>query len=162
MSSSPSAVSLHPDAVPLEFLLGNWSGAGTGQYPTIATFRYGEEIRFWHVGKPFLAYSQRTWSLDDGRPLHGEAGYWRTQPGGRVELVLAHPTGLVEIEEGIVDGTRIDLTSSLVGRTSSAVEVSSLARRLTVEGGALTYTLDMAAAGQRSQLHLTAELRRSA
>jgi hypothetical protein len=89
-------------------------------------------------------------------------GYWRAQPGGRVELVVAHPTGLVEIEEGTVEATRIDLTSCLVGRTSSAVEVSSLARRLTVEGGALTYTLDMAAVGRPSQLHLTAELRRSA
>jgi hypothetical protein len=162
VSSLSSPVPLHPDAVPLEFLLGIWSGEGNGLYPTIEAFRYGEEIRIWHVGKPFLAYSQRTWSLDDGRPLHSEMGYWRAQPGGRVELVVAHPTGLVEIEEGTVEATRIDLTSCLVGRTSSAVEVSSLARRLTVEGGALTYTLDMAAVGRPSQLHLTAELRRSA
>jgi hypothetical protein len=162
VSSSSASVPLHPDAVPLEFLLGNWSGEGRGVYPTIESFHYGEEIRIWHVGKPFLAYSQRTWSLDDARPLHSEAGYWRAQPGRRVELVLAHPTGLVEIEEGTVKDNTIDLTSCLVGRTSSAVEVSSLARRLTVEGDTLTYTLDMAAVGQASQLHLTAELRRSA
>ena len=161
VSSPPAPVALHPDAAPLEFLLGTWSGEGSGTYPTIERFSYGEEVRIWHVGKPFLAYTQRTWSLHDGRPLHSEAGYWRPQPGGRVELVLAHPTGLVEIEEGTLNDTTIDLASSLVGRSSTAREVTSLARRVTVHGSALTYTLDMAAVGQPLQLHLVGELRRS-
>jgi hypothetical protein len=126
----------------------------------VEPFRYGEEIRVWHVGKPFLAYAQRTWSLDDGRPLHGESGYWRLQEGGRVELVLAHPTGEVEIEEGTVAGTGIELASTLVARTSTAKEVASIARRLTVQGHALVYTVEMAAVGQPMQPHLRAELER--
>jgi len=160
MTEVGSLPALHPGVAPLEFLLGTWSGEGEGRYTTIEPFRYGEEIRFWHTGKPFVAYSQRTWALDDGRPMHVETGYWRYSADGRVELVLAHPTGLVEVEEGSLSGTVVTLASTAVVRTSSAKEVTSLARHLAVEGDALTYRLDMAAVGQPDQVHLVATLRR--
>jgi hypothetical protein len=154
------AAALHPGVDQLRFLLGTWTGEGIGQYPTIDPFGYGEEIRFSHVGKPFLAYSQRTWSLDDGRPLHSETGFWRSPAGGRVELVMAHPNGLVEIEEGTVAGATVELASCLVGGTSTAKQVTSLCRRLAVVGDELSYTLDMAAVGVAERRHLGATLRR--
>src|SRR5947209_10981487 len=126
---------LHRDVQALAFLLGTWRGEGHGHYPTIAPFDYGEEVHFWHVGKPFVAYTQRTWALDDGRPLHTESGYWRVPSPGRVELVLAHPTGIVEVEEGRLDGTTVALATSSVAATATAKRVDRLERDIVVTRG---------------------------
>ncbi|HVL88630.1 MAG TPA: FABP family protein [Actinomycetota bacterium] len=152
---------LHPDCEPLAFLLGTWSGEGRGHYPTIKPFAYGEEVRFWHVGKPFLAYSQRTWALDDSRPLHTEAGYWRPKPEGRIEIVLVHPTGITEIQEGTMDGGVIAVRSTQIGLASTAKDVTALSRVFRVESGTLTYDLEMAAVGLPLQHHLNATLERT-
>ena len=133
-------------------------------YPTIAPFDYLEEITFGHVGKPFLSYVQRTKAADDGRPLHGESGYLRVPSPGRAELVVAHPTGVTEVDEGAlsVHGTIIemDLLSTAIGRTASAKEVTALRRVVRVDGDKLTYTLYMGAVGCPLQQHLTATLHR--
>ena len=102
---------LHPDIGALAPLLGTWAGRGAGAYPTIQPFEYLEEIVFSHVGKPFLAYSQKTKAVADGKPLHAETGYLRVPEPGRVELVLAHPSGVTEIEVGSyrVAGDVIDI-----------------------------------------------------
>ncbi len=151
---------LHPDVAPLAALLGTWRGEGEGHYPTIAPFRYGEQVRFWHVGKPFLGYVQRTWSADDQRPLHAESGYWRAGPDGHVEVVLAHPTGIVEVLEGRLEAGRIDLASHAVVGTSSAKSVTAIERHLELGETVLRYTLAMAAVGEPLRPHLAAELRR--
>jgi hypothetical protein len=155
-----AAPPLHPNVAPLAGLLGTWRGEGEGRYPTIASFRYGEQVRFWHVGKPFLAYEQRTWAADDRRPLHSESGYWRAGPDGHVEVVLAHPTGIVEVLEGRLEAGRIDLASASVVCTSTAKRVSAIERHFELGDGVLRYTLAMAAVGVPLRPHLTAELRR--
>lgn len=151
---------VHPDLAPIAFLLGRWRGEGVGGYPTMDDFRYGEEVVFRHNGKPFLAYEQRTWALDDGRPLHAESGYWRPQPGNALEVVLAHPTGVVELYYGTVAFHRIELATDLVARTTSAKEVSALKRLYGLVDGRLMYAVDMAAVGQPMASHLSATLDR--
>lgn len=156
-----SVVDLHPALAPLAPLLGSWSGRGTGDYPTIEPFDYVEEVVFGHVGKPFLTYSQRTRS-PDGAPLHAEAGYLRVPAEGRVELVLAHPSGITEIDEGtlsvVVGALVIQVASTSIGRTTSAKEVVGLERSITLASDELHYTVRMGAVGQPIQHHLTATL----
>ena len=54
-SSSSSAMAesppVHPLVQPIAFLLGTWRGEGEGGFPTIQSFKYGEEIKLWHTGK---------------------------------------------------------------------------------------------------------------
>lgn len=159
---SLAAPTLHPLASQLAFLLGEWEGEGEGAYePGVAPFAYREWVRFWHVGKPFLAYTQRTAALDDGRPLHAEMGYWRCPAAGAVELVLAHPTGFGEISAGTVSGERVSLASTVVARTATAKQVTALSRELWVEGAELHYRLGMGMHGEPVRWHLSARLRRA-
>ncbi len=92
---------LPPEVEPLRWLLGTWVGEGRGVYPTVDDFAYREESTFMCPGKPFVAYSQRTWA-PDGSPLHSETGYLRPRDRG-VEAVVAEPLGAVEVYAGTLD-----------------------------------------------------------
>lgn len=145
----------------LSALIGTWSGRGTGSYPTIDSFDYDETLILAAApGKPFLSYGQRTVSAIEGRPLHAETGYLRPVGDGRVELVLAHPFGVVEIEEGTFDGRRLDLATTAVHGTSTALPVDALERTFELDGDVLRYTVRMAAVGVPLTHHLAAELHR--
>jgi hypothetical protein len=157
---------LHHDLRHLAPLLGTWSGTGHGEYPTIDPFDYAESITFTHVGKPFFGYVQRTRSLGGatpGQPMHAESGYWRFPAPGRVEVVLSHPTGVCEVEEGSVelglDGTiSMRLATTHVALTGTAKSVVGLERSFRVHGDELEYEVRMAAVGVPMRHHLAAKL----
>jgi hypothetical protein len=155
---------LHPDLESLAPLLGTWAGQGAGEYPTIQPFGYLEEVVFSHVGKPFLAYAQKTKALADGKPLHAETGYLRVPQPGHAELVLAHPSGITEIEVGTYSVTgnliEIELATTNIGLTPTAKEVTALGRSFRIDGDELSYSVQMGAVGQPLQHHLAAVLRR--
>ena len=155
---------LHPDLGALAPLLGTWAGRGAGEYPTIQPFEYLEEVVFSHVGKPFLAYAQKTKAVADGKPLHAETGYLRVPEPGRVELVVAHPSGVTEIEVGSYrvagDVIDIELATTSIGLTPTAKEVSALGRSFRIDGDQLSYSVQMGAVGQPLQHHLAAVLQR--
>jgi hypothetical protein len=156
---------LHPDLLPIAFLLGQWRGNGRGDYPTIEPFEFGQEIGFTHDGRPFLHYFSRTWLLDDDgnevRPLALETGFFRPRPDNGLEVLLAHPTGFVEIYYGKVEGAKIELVTDAVARTESAKEYTGGQRLYGLVEGDLLWTFDMAAVGQPVQSHIWGRLRRA-
>jgi len=157
---------LHPDLRHLAPLLGTWSGAGHGEYPTIAPFDYAESITFSHVGKPFLAYVQRTRSVggaSPGQPMHAESGYWRFPTPATVEVVLSHPTGITEVEEGTIELTidgsiTMQLATTQIALSSTAKSVAGLERTIRIQGDELRYEVRMAAVGVPMRHHLAATL----
>ena len=102
-------ISLLPEVEPLGFLLGEWQVTGIGEYPTVDSFAYEEELEFGNVGKPYLTYRQKTWLVrgDDRIPSHMEFAFWRPWPSGAVEVISGHPNGVAEIEMGSVEGSRV-------------------------------------------------------
>jgi THAP4-like, heme-binding beta-barrel domain len=155
---------LPSELVPLAWLLGRWEGAGVGGYPSIESFQFGQEVTFTHVGKPFLAYSSRTWLLDeDGnqvRPLASETGFWRPQPDGALEVMLVHPTGYAEIWLGTAQGAKVELATDVVARTGSAKEYTAGRRLYGLVEGELLWAMDMAAVGEPLQAHVSGRLKR--
>lgn len=156
---------LHPECVPLAWLLGRWEGAGVGDYPTIEAFRFGQEIEFTYVpDRPFLSYTSRSWILDDDgtliRPAARETGYWRPQADGQIEVLLTHPTGFVEIYLGSVESAKIELATRGVLKTETAKDYRSGHRLYGLVDGKLMYVYEMSAMGEDLQPHLSAELKR--
>lgn len=152
---------LHPDLEQLSHLVGVWRGSGHGTYPTIDDFDFTEEISFVPgPGKPFLFYTQSTWDALSGEPLHSEAGYLRSVGPGRVEMVIAQPTGIMEIHTGSVDGRHLHLRTGVVEGTPTAKEVTDVERHIEVDRDVLRYRLGMAAVGHELSTHLVAELHR--
>jgi nitrobindin-like protein len=148
---------LPPTLEPLAFLIGSWRGEGEGEYPGFDRFRYTEELSFEHVGDPFLLLTESSWT-PDGAPLQFERGTLRPVDEGRVDLTLAHPIGVAEVSEGTIDGTNMVLRSTAVVRTATGSPVTEIERRYQLEGGRLSYELEMAMEGVARTFHVRATL----
>ena len=155
---------LPSELAPLAWLVGRWEGAGVVGYPTIESANFGQEVEVSHDGRPFLSWHSRSWLLDDAgekvRPLATEVGFWRPQPDGEVELLLAHPTGIVEMYYGNAEPAKIELRTDSVVRSPNAKEYSAAHRLYGLVNSNLMWVMDMAAVGQPLQSHVSAELKR--
>lgn len=151
---------LHAQLEPLRPLIGTWRGAAFGQYPTITSFEYTEELTFTNVGKPFLAYEQRTWSLS-GQAMHMETGYLRLPAPRIIEFTLAQPTGQTELAEGTMvmeSGELILAVRGKVMNTATAKIVEATEREYRLSGDRLATSFAMAAVGQSMTNHLSSHL----
>ena len=155
---------LHPELMPLAWLLGTWHGNGRGEYPTIEAFTYEQDIVFAHDGRAFLHFFSRAWITDNEgtrlRPGALETGFMRPVGDGQLELVLAHATGYAEVWYGKVDGPRLTLATDIVARTSTAKDYTAGHRMYGLVEGDLMYAYDMAADGQEMQSQLWGRLER--
>ncbi|HKX69126.1 MAG TPA: FABP family protein [Intrasporangium sp.] len=150
---------------PLAWLIGRWEGAGVLGYPTIESAHFGQEIEVTHDGRPFLKWESRAWILDSAtgervRPAAVESGFWRPQPDGEVELLLVHPTGILEMYYGTMEPARIQLKTDGVMRSPRAKEYNAATRMYGLVDSQLMWAMDMAAVGLELQSHLSATLKR--
>jgi len=155
---------LPPALAPLAWLIGEWEGAGVVGYPTIESVHFGQEVSVTHDGRPFLEWQSRTWLLDEQgnkvRPLARELGFWRPLENNEVELLLTHPTGIVEMYHGTTSPAKIELRTDSVVRSPHAKEYNAAARMYGLVNSNLMWVMDMAAVGQPLQSHVSAELKR--
>ena len=155
---------LHPDLMPLAWLVGSWRGKGRGEYPNVPSFQFAQEVSFNHDGRPFLNYFSRSWIIDDNneiiRPAASEVGFWRVKENNVLEVILAHNTGIAEGWVGIVKGAKIQLEMDQGYSSPSAKIVTAGSRLYGLVEGELFTSYDMAAEGQTLQAHLWSSLER--
>jgi len=163
---------LNPALLALLPLVGVWWGEGVASYPTIDTYRFGQQVVAAHDGRGFLTWESRSWLLDDDggfvRQAARESGFWRVNAhedgGDTIEVLLTHSSGIIELYYGApLNQSSWELATDAVLRTATAKEVTA-AKRLygIIEGGDLGYVEERAMVGQHLQPHLSARLSRYA
>ena len=155
---------LHPDLMPLAWLVGSWRVKDRGEYPNVPAFEFAQEVSFNHDGRPFLNYFSRSWIIDENneiiRPAASEVGFWRVKENNVLEVILAHNTGIAEGWVGIVKGAKIQLAMDQGNSSPSAKIVTARSRLYGLVEGELFTSYDMAAEGQTLQAHLWSSLER--
>jgi hypothetical protein len=151
----------------LHLLIGEWSGAGRGEFPTIEPFEYLETLQFSADERPFLHYEQRTRRRSAGQaeyvPSHWESGFIRLLPDGGVEMINAQGGGRLEVLSGSLEqketGLILHLQSKAFLNDPRMLESS---RDITVEGDTLHYTMNMrTTAVPAPAFHVEATLKRA-
>lgn len=156
--------SLHPDLAPLAWLVGRWEGAGVIGYPTMDSYNFGQEIEVTHDTRPFLTWRATSWKLDEaGEKVsveETEQGYWRAFGTDEVELIVAHPTGILELYYGSAANGKIEVQTDGVLRSPHSPEYSAAQRLYGNVNSNLMWATDIAAHGHPLTPHASAELTR--
>ncbi|XP_078185137.1 peroxynitrite isomerase THAP4 isoform X1 [Callithrix jacchus] len=151
---------MNPVVEPLSWMLGTWLSdpPGAGTYPTLQPFQYLEEVHISHVGQPMLNFSFNSFHPDTRKPMHRECGFIRLKPDtNKVAFVSAQNTGVVEVEEGEVNGQELCIASHSIARISFAKEphVEQITRKFRLNSeGKLEQTVSMATTTQPMTQHL--------
>lgn len=159
-----AGAALHDALLALLPLVGVWRGEGTGLAPGSQTqFRYGQELRFVHDGRPFLAYDSRSWLIDlDGsviRPAWREAGFWRVGPGDDIEAVIASNTGQALVFAGVAGDLRWEVATTSATPARTAKAVAGERRLYALVDEVLIYATELSTGGPYEP-HLNARLAR--
>ncbi|XP_015990637.1 peroxynitrite isomerase THAP4 isoform X3 [Rousettus aegyptiacus] len=151
---------MSPVVEPLSWMLGTWLSdpPGAGTFPTLQPFQYLEEVHISHVGQPVLNFSFNAFHPDTRKPMHRECGFIRLEPDtNKVAFVSAQNTGIVEVEEGEVNGQELRIASHSIARISFAKEphVEQITRKFRLNSeGKLEQTVSMATTTQPMTQHL--------
>lgn len=165
---------LAPEAYPLAWLVGRWTGSGVIKYPDIPEKTFVQDVTFDHDGGPYLRYEStlRLPAEDEGgEPTvwSTETGYWRVSPEPfegigegqtSIEVLLSDPAGRVSVYLGVVGNGRVDLGSDFIARTGTGADVTASKRVYGLVEGRLLWAWELAAFGKPLQNYASAELDR--
>ncbi|KAJ7324949.1 hypothetical protein JRQ81_017969 [Phrynocephalus forsythii] len=160
LSQDGETPQLNPVIEPLSWMLGTWLSdpPGDGTFPSMKPFQYLEEVHISHVGQPMLNFSFNAFHPDTRKPMHRECGFIRIKPDtNKVAFISAQNTGLVEVEEGEVNGQELSIASHSVARISFAKKphVEQITRKFRLNSdGKLEQTVCMATTTQPMTQHL--------
>lgn len=132
----------------LGMLIGEWSGTGLGEFPTIEAFEYQETISFAGDHRPFLHYEQKTKRRNVGqmeyKPSHWESGFLRLLSNGEVELINAQGSGRLERLAGRLEETETGLVLRLQSTAFlNDPRMVSTSRIITLDGNNMHYIQTM-------------------
>lgn len=163
---------LHPRLLPLAWMVGRWEGVGMVEHPAMPVHRFHQILEIAQDGRPFLTYSSRTWTLDDASRDRAaetlETGYLRVAPSEEeaprhvtVEMVVAHPTGVVEVYTGTGGEGKVELATDVVARTASGPDYTAGKRLIGLVNGAFMWAYDIAGYGHPLTSYSSAHLERA-
>jgi len=132
----------------LRLLVGEWTGTGRGEFPTVEPFEYLETLTFAADHRPFVHYEEKTKRRNPGQvdyiPSHWESGFLRLLPNGEVELINTQGSGRLERLAGSLEGSETGLTLRLQSTAFlNDPRMVATARTITVEGDRMHYTQAM-------------------
>ncbi len=160
---------LHPDCLSLLPLIGVWRGTGLfGNDPGAKDPQFGQQITISHDGRPFLRYESISWLLNPDATVAGpasrELGFWRPQPDGSIEFLVAHSEGRIEVFYGQPRSVASWALSTDVGwRTPTAPPVVGTTRLYGITpDGRLAYVEERAHSDVELAPHASAALDRVA
>jgi hypothetical protein len=156
---------IHDALLALLPLVGVWAGSGNGIAPAGESFAFGQQVRFVHDGRPFLAYESRSWLVDSAgaviRQAWRESGFWRSGAGpDDIEVVLASNTGEALVYTGVAGDQRWEIGTVSARPTPTAKIVDAERRLYAIVDDALSYVSELAPHGRTMAPHLNARLER--
>ncbi len=159
---------IHPNCLSLLPLVGVWRGTGRFGNDADREPQFGQQIVISHDGRPFLRHESVSWLLEPNGDIRGpaarEVGFWRPQPDGAIELLLAHAEGRIEVFYGRPRSVASwALSTDGVWRTPTAPPVVGATRLLGITpDGRLAYVEERAHTDIELAPHASALLERLA
>jgi len=146
---------------PFQGWLGHWEGEGRGLWEGVPRFRYHESLAVEAVPeRALIRLTQNTTVADSTELSHSEVGYLRLLPELQLELVVAVPSGYVEIHTGRLEGGVLVLNLQTLGATPSARSLRVVRRRMELADATLHNTVGIAVHDEEVAPHVESWLRR--